>query len=192
MVRLEMFLHYMPAIVLSSVLILELCAAGGIDTMIDEHAALPSAQSTVPVPLLPDTRLVLARQVETVLARPLFEPDRRPPMPPMHPETAAPVLPRLSGVIRTPSSATAILQMPDTSTKSVREGGIAGGWTVTQITETTATLASGTVAFVVHTGFAVARPAPVAVPATAGWRQGLRRSAPLGSYLQRHASMDRE
>lgn len=110
----------------------------------------------------------------------------------MPPETAAPALPRLSGVIRTPSTATAILQMPDTSTKSVREGGVAGDWTVTQITETTATLASGAVAFVVHTGFAVARPAPVAVPTTAGWRQGLRRSTPLGSYLERHAAAGRE
>lgn len=75
----------------------------------------------------------LVRWVADILERPLFAPDRRPD--PGAPSAAAAIgVPRLTGIIMTPGSATAIFrQAEDAKPLVARSGDSVGGWVVSTI-----------------------------------------------------------
>ena len=78
----------------------------------------------------------VASWADTVLARPLFSPTRRPPPvaagPAAAPEAAA-VLPRMTGVLVTPTLRRAIFAGPDGTSLVVPEGGRLGAFTVVSV-----------------------------------------------------------
>lgn len=77
----------------------------------------------------------------TILARPIFRPDRRP-------EKAAPVaaaeMPRLTAIVITQSGASAIFVADDGTATAVKPGGLVDGQVVKSITAGTVTLTSPT------------------------------------------------
>lgn len=99
--------------------------------------ALASLTLTALLPALWPARSVLADDsdawVATILARPLFAPDRRLPAAAAAPTVGPAALPRLSGVLVSLSDRFAIFADTDGKFSIVREGGRAGPWLVMAI-----------------------------------------------------------
>jgi general secretion pathway protein N len=118
-------------------------AFGGliVQEMADDTAPAPPP-TTVPAPLQPARSPQIAaseraaqRQawVQTALARPLFEPSRRPPVAGETAPTPAAVLPRLSGVLVSAAGRQVIFAGSDGKPAVLSEGGKLDGFTVQSI-----------------------------------------------------------
>ena len=132
------------------------------------------------------------QRVDTVLARPLFAPSRRPPALAAD-ERSAP--PRLSGILVWPAGRVAMVQAASGKHASaLAKGGAIDGWTVTDIASDTITLrrASESVTvglkFAPPTAVAAAAPAPAKPPPPSRWVQaapsGILRSRWSDPHLQ--------
>ena len=102
----------------------------------------PTPAATLPpLPRTDRTRVVaepVAAYTGLILARPLFNPDRRPEAPGTTPAPAAPGRvepPRLAGILMTPTGRSAIFATADANGRGtvVREGGTVGAWQVETI-----------------------------------------------------------
>jgi len=87
------------------------------------------------------------------LARPLFEPSRRPPKTSELSAGSAPKLPRLSGVMITPEERIVIFAGPDGKSVILHEGGSIYGYTVQKITPGQATVTGPDGRQVIHPSF---------------------------------------
>lgn len=127
----------------------------------------------------PDHPDPIDQMVETVLARPLFSPSRRPPA--FAVENAA--MPRLSGIVLSPAGRVAIFQRASgTRTIVVAPGGTIDGWTVKDIATDAISLARASESVTMQPKFE-AGPAAVAATAPAPPKQ-----APTSRWTQAAAS----
>jgi hypothetical protein len=129
-----------------------------------ESRSISTAQpSTPPQPITADAIDHTSQWIETILARPLFTPDRRPPAQPHI--AAAPrapvILPRLAGVLVSPAGKAAIFAANGAKPTVVCEGGQLGQYTVQSIEAGHVTLRGPDGAVVMQPTFeATAKPAP--------------------------------
>jgi hypothetical protein len=150
----------------------------------------PRAARVADVPVPQDLTQQL---VNTVLARPLFAPGRRPPALATDGRSAAP---RLSGIVVWPAGRVAMVQATSGKrTNAVAKGGVVDGWTVADITSDTITVqrAGDSVTlglkFAAQTAVAAAVPAaPAKPPPPSRWVQaaesGILRSRWSDPHLQ--------
>ncbi len=125
--------------------------------------------------------------VATIIARPLFEPDRRPTVP-SPAQVSVVAIPRLAGIMTAPGYAVALFQQ-EASPKpvAVKAGEVLEKvWAVAEITGGHVTLdRDGTV--LVLTPHSASHQDPPTPETPRAWKVGLRRSDPLPSYLQRQS-----
>jgi len=123
--------------------------------------------------------------VGSILSRPLFQPERRPPEP-MLAQALALVMPRLTGIVIAPGRTAAIFQSAKSPQPVVLKTGevLENIWAVVDIAVGKVTLAQGDTMLVLQPHFAADRDLPSPKP-TQPWKVGLRRSDRLPSYLQR-------
>jgi hypothetical protein len=147
---------------------LALIATGLITTIAWEAGAFSSAVATVPRPpramannpVMDQAPDRIPQWVAMILARPLFSPDRRPAA-----EAAGQAfgvsqgLPRLSGVLVSPSARTAIFARGDSKPIVVREGGRIDAYTVQSIEAGQVHLLGANGLLVLHPNFLSAPPA---------------------------------
>jgi hypothetical protein len=105
-----------------------------------------------PQSLLAEQARHRAAWLQLALARPVFEPSRRPPAG-QAVTSSAPVLPRLSGVWFTPEEREVFFAGPDGKSVVLREGGSIDGYTVQAIEPGQATLTGPDGLHVLHPSF---------------------------------------
>jgi hypothetical protein len=108
----------------------------------------------------------VAAWTEAMLARPLFNPDRRP-VPATRAGTGKSTLPRLAGTIRADRGALAIFQPTGGKPIVVGRGGVVADWTVSDITDGEVILLRGGSTTTLRTSYAnlpVPSPQPVTAP----------------------------
>jgi hypothetical protein len=143
----------------------------------DGTAGLAAPRAAPAPPAAPAQAPAMDRSEEwvaTILARPLFSPDRRAPLDEAQSSATAPdVLPRLTGVLVSPAGKTAIFANPIGGKPiALREGGRIGGFTVQAIEAGQVTLTGPEGAKVLRPTFEPGRagpglPPPVAAAAPA-------------------------
>jgi len=121
----------------------------------------------------------------SILARPLFEPGRRPPARAQAQKPAL-VMPRLAGIVIAPGYSVAIFQQASSPRPIALKAGevLEKVWTVEGITAGQVTLARDNTVLVL-TPHGVANQDPPNPEPTRSWKVGLRRSDPVPSYLRR-------
>ena len=150
-----------------------------------ELADQPSVkQSEAPAPR-EKPKASSADLLATILARPLFQPGRRPPVPEQA-QAPALVLPRLAGIVIVPGNSVAIFQPASSPRPIVLKTGevLEKTWDVASIAAGEVTLTRGDTVLVL-TPHGAAKPDLPNPEPTRSWKVGLRRSDPLPSYLQR-------
>lgn len=123
--------------------------------------------------------------VAALLARPLFEPGRRPPAPvQVEPPTQIP--PRLTGIVIASGRSVAIFQQGSSPRSIALEAGglLDGKWTVESITAGEVTIAREDTLLIVTPLVAANRDPPRSEPIRF-WKVGLRRSDAVPTYLHR-------
>lgn len=135
-------------------------------------AGLPSVPAGRLAP--PDSSQV-ARWAATILARPLFNPGRRPPTAAQAaaPGTVTPGLPRVAGIVVTPAGRRAIFAERGAKPLVLGEGGQVAGFTVQSIQAGQVTVRGPEGVRVLSPTFDPAAPAQAAPPATASPPPGL-------------------
>jgi len=126
-------------------------------------------------------------RIALLLAKPLFEPGRRPPASaPAQSREPATVLPRLAGVVIAPGRSVAIFQEVSSRRPTVLQTGevLAGTWNVTDIAAGSVTLVHDDTVLVLAPHGALDRSGPSLEPPQF-WKVGQRRSEPSPSYLKR-------
>lgn len=125
----------------------------------DPDAELPAAPPAPPAVAAPPAAeaadaaaIGLAGLVQTILARPLFSPTRRPPAHASAPADKS--LPRLAGVIVTPAGRRAIFAPAAGRPVVVPEGGSIGRYVVRSIAPGQVTLLDGGLQHVIHPAYA--------------------------------------
>ncbi|MFC7739135.1 hypothetical protein ACFQX4_25935 [Roseomonas sp. GCM10028921] len=157
MSRLPFLLLGLLASALSAGILLQFDPAGETDADLPQAAPRRAPPATSPV----QAAGVPGRAAEwaaTVLARPLFSPDRRPPAPSGAVSAAGAVLPRLAGTLVTPEGRSAIFAGGPTPLV-VQEGGLVGDFTVMRIEPGQVTLTGPEGAQTVIPRFDLNRPA---------------------------------
>jgi len=126
-----------------------------------------------------------ADQVASMLARPLFEPGRRPSAPVQAQEPVR-IMPRLAGIMIAPERSVAIFQQASSPRPIVLKTGdvLEGIWNIASIAAGEVTLAHDDTVMVLEPHSAANRDLPSPEP-TRFWKVGLRRSDSLPSYLKR-------
>lgn len=128
-------------VALSAVVALELQPRGGDEDSMTEPPARVATLPAAPTP--PAANNHTQEWVETILARPLFAPNRRPPAnAPAAPAAAAPPLPRVTGILIDGNSRNVIFANPGGRPVVVPEGGSMNGFRVQSI-ETGQVILSG-------------------------------------------------
>lgn len=119
----------------------------------------------------------------SILARPLFEPGRRPPAKAQEPALA---MPRLAGIVISPGYSAAIFQKSSSTRPIVLKTGevLENLWNVAGIAASEVTLAHDDTVLVL-TPLGAADKGPPSPEPSHAWKIGLRRSDPLPSYLHR-------
>lgn len=126
-----------------------------------QPASLPSTATKV------RTRDEVADKARTALARPLFQPDRRPSTVPPSPLAAAETLPRLTALLSGPFGRRAIFAGADGRSMAVEEGAALGGWTVVSIGPEGVSVTGRDGARIVSLGRGAGAPAVVQTPVVA-------------------------
>lgn len=132
---------------------------------LSSHGESPAANgaATVPevaAPVLAAPASDVAQWAEASLARPLFSPERRPPMADVVAAAAPAPLPRLTGILISPRGRSAIFA-GGARPMVVGEGGLVGGFTVRSIEPGQVLLAGPEGLRVVRPSFDAGRPATV-------------------------------
>jgi hypothetical protein len=154
------------AAVLASLAWLELSGTAPIAAVSGPDTPAGPAATTMPGAAA-DARRTDA-MVAAILARPLFQPSRRPPSEPAGSAAAAPALPRLTGIIVTPNGHFAIFATAEADRSLVlAEGGRVGGFLVQSIAADRVVVVGGNGRRVLQPTFdqAPARPAAAGIPA---------------------------
>ena len=121
---------------------------------LEQAMAVVEPQPLLPArPPPPERRDQGAASALTVLARPLFNPDRRPPAPPAAPTPPPDSLPRLAGTLVGPGGKRAIFATGD-KPAVVAEGNRIDAWTVQAISAGMVTLTGPDGPRVLHVSFA--------------------------------------
>ena len=126
-------------------------------------------------------------RIALLLAKPLFEPGRRPPASaPARDREPATALPRLAGVVVAPGRSVAIFQEALSLQPTVLQTGglLAGTWNVVDIAAGSVTLVHDDTVLVLAPHGALDRSGPSLEPPQF-WKVGQRRSEPSPSYLKR-------
>ena len=126
-------------------------------------------------------------RIALLLAKPLFEPGRRPPASaPAQNREPATVLPRLAGVVIAPGRSVAIFQEASSHRPTILQTGevLAGTWNVTNIAAGSVTLEHDDTVLVLAPHRALDRSGPSLEPPQF-WKVGQRRSEHPPSYLGR-------
>jgi len=126
--------------------------------------------------------------VTALLARPLFEPGRRPATEASQPAEQLPAPPRLAGILIAPGYSAAIFEAASGRRAiTVQTGARLQGWDVQDITHASVTLTQGSQALVMRPQFATDKDTPQQSDneTASSWRVGQRRSGQLPNYLQR-------
>ena len=141
-----------------------------------EPVSVPHSRRAVAAPPAPVSDHT-AEWVATILARPLFSPDRRPPSEaPAARASGAPAgLPRLAGVVVGPFGRSAIFVPEGSKPMVVTEGGRVDAWTVRSIEVGTVQVSGPGGARTLHPSFE-SSPAASAAPGPTGQSLGLARA----------------
>jgi len=126
-------------------------------------------------------------RIALLLAKPLFEPGRRPPVSaPAQGREPATALPRLAGVVVAPGRSVAIFQEASSRPPAVLRTGevLTGTWNVADIAAGSVTLVHGDTVLVLAPRGALDRSGPSLEPPQF-WKVGQRRSERPPSYLRR-------
>lgn len=128
----------------------------------------PPPLSAAPTAVAPPNHV--GQWVATILARPLFDPARRPPATESGPAIAG--LPRLAGVLVGPFGRSAIFAADDGKPLVVEEGGHVRAWTVRRISADAVEITGPAGPRLLRPAFRTAPAERANTPATAGQRIG--------------------